>query len=165
MNVKAIRLSDKTDSDLLKYVESFESSIHDWKVREEEGSEGEEFDGEGWNLKFWRNRGEGEQKRKEERIRHHAMEKISKIGKLSGMAPDRNPDISRGRSPSRYSRSDSGSRSPSGRRERSYSNSPQRRKRRQSRSPSPRRRSPPPPRDRPQNQTLAPTAPYLGSPP
>ena len=151
MTVKAIRLSDKTDPNLLEFVESFESSIHDWKFREEEGSEGEEFDGEGWNLKFWRNREGREQKRREERVRQRAMEKIGKIGAMSG---SNKPEVGRGRSPDRYSysrSSESRSRSPpSRRRDRSYSRSPPRRKRPQSRSrsPSPKWKWSPPPRDR-----------------
>ena len=166
MTVKAITLSAKIDPDLIKFVESFESSIHDWKFREEEGSEGEEFDGEGWNLKFWRNQEGREQKRKEERVRLRAMENIGKIGVLTGNI--NKPDVGRGRSPDLYSHSrssESKSRSPpSIRRDRSYSRSPPRRKRPKSRStsPSPKRRWSPSPRERPenvstQNQKFTPT--------
>jgi hypothetical protein len=94
MNVKAIRLSEKTDPDLLRFVESFESSVHDWKFREEEGSEGEEFDGEGWNLKFWKDRETREQRTKEERIQRRAMERIGRMGATLGRTPsNRNQDM------------------------------------------------------------------------
>ena len=135
MNVKAIRLSDKTDPDLLEFVESFESSMQNWKFREEEGSEGEEFDGEGWNLKFWGHHRERGQKRKEERMGERITETIGGVGMLT-----ENKTLERGKSPERWPESSNRSRARSPRqREQSYSTSPPP-KRRQSRSQSPRKK-------------------------
>lgn len=143
----------------MKKVESFESSIHEWKFREEEGSEGEEFDGEGWNLKFWNDREGREEKRRKERVRRQALEKIQRLSGLikpvtaNKASPDKSRISDRGRSVRRSSSrsSYSSSRSPSPprrRRERSYSRSPPRRKRphsrSRSRSPSPKRKWSPP---------------------
>ena len=116
MNVKAIRLSSKINPEILKLVESFESQLDNWKFTEEVGSEGEEFDGEGWNLKFWRERASLEQKKNEQRQRLGDMQKLRLIRQGMGMrdsrkyshgsrsrsrsaSPPRRPDGSRSRSP------------------------------------------------------------------
>lgn len=145
----------------MKYVESFESSIHEWKFKEDEGSEGEEFDGEGWNLKFWRDHEGREQRRNEEQIRRQSLE-TGRTDAFTGKPFETKSEIFRGRSRQRdkrsYSQSSdsrSTSRSPPRLEEQelSYSRSPPRRRRPQSRTPSPSssptKRWSPPPRDRP----------------
>ncbi len=153
--VKAIKLSPTTDPEILDRVESFETSVHEWKFKEEEGSEGEEFDGEGWNLVFWSGIEQRRLRRTQERLRRQLMEKVGRLHKPTTMTRGRSPSPMEGASKRSRSRSSSGSRgrsrSPRRRRERSYSYSPPRRKRGRSRSvsrsPSPRggKWSPPPP--------------------
>jgi hypothetical protein len=48
-----VRLAAETMPELERQVEEFESSVTEWKFIEEEGEE-EQFDAEGWNLRFWK---------------------------------------------------------------------------------------------------------------
>jgi len=103
-NVKAIRLSERTDPDLLRFVESFESSIHANKFREEVASQGEEYDVEGWTMSFWKDRAGREQRRNEERIREKALETIGgrmKVFGEGGKSSEWKQEVSRSRSPPR----------------------------------------------------------------
>ena len=79
--VKAIKLSPTTDPEILDRVESFETSVNEWKFKEEEGSEGEEFDGEGWNLAFWSGIEQRRLRRTQERLRRQLMEKVGRLNK------------------------------------------------------------------------------------
>jgi len=124
------------------------------KFKEEEGSEDDEFNAEGWNLQFWKDIQSRGQRDREERIRQRALDTIGRIGSIKAGGSSEGPK--RGRSPERRrsygrdsdSRSRSRSRSRSARqrmnRDRSYSGSPPPSRRRrldsrsQSRSPSPR---------------------------
>lgn len=86
-------------------MESFESSIHANKFREEEGSEGEEYDLEGWTMSFWKDRVGREQRRNEERIRQKALETIggrmNAFGGGGGKSAEWKQEVSRSRSPPR----------------------------------------------------------------
>jgi hypothetical protein len=93
----------------MKKVENFESSIHEWKFIENEDSEGELFDGEGWNMKFWRDRLEGQSSR----------ERRSSRPSRSLGPPLRIRERSRSHTPPAWRRSKSPSRSLSPRRRRS----------------------------------------------
>jgi len=149
------------------------------KFKEEEGSEDDEFDAEGWNLKFWKDSQSRGQREREERIRQRALDTIGRMGSIK--AGGSSEESKRGRSPERRrsytrdseSRSRSRSRGPRQRkdRERSYSASPPPSRRRRlnsrskSRSPSPRTgRSPARASEsqqfRPPQQAYPPSAPY-----